>query len=121
MSETNLTRRGFIGHVGGAYTAIAIGSSATIAVAADPLLNLIAEYRAAITVAEAMDGSSPGWPGAEARMVKAQTELWRRPPETTSMKGATEAVRVVLNTGDLENCDEAVLRRVLEFLEMQVA
>lgn len=116
MSELRPTsRRGFLGHVAGAYLATGALTAGAV-VLADPLLALVEAYRDECARLDAMPGSIP-----DDEPIPVWDALNAGPlPAATTKEGAMEALRLVIEMHEYFASADAMphlVQAALQFLE----
>lgn len=120
MAIANVSRRGFMGHLAGSYTAVAMGSGAMVA-GYDPLMAFLTKWDRVIAEYEAgrrgTEGDDVFWQAHVAPMEDQCSSGCL--PDATTAEGAAAAIRKALSYGDMERQDANLVRSALAFLEAQ--
>ena len=124
MAHHDISRRGFFGHVAGAYTAIAMGAGATAVIIHDPMLDLIQRYRVALDYFNNnASGDDEDWDEmADATFGPLYEQLRDSPPTITTEEGAIEALRAVMDEKiGRDPFDESLVAAALAYFDQRAA
>lgn len=112
-----MNRRGFLGHVGGAYTAITLGAAASTIIVADPALAFLNRWESLVEAAMGMPAEEQ-FDFYASDITPIERAVSRgEVPAAESAQGAAAMLRKALSWDDMEEMDAALVTSALKYLE----